>query len=67
MKSLEKGGQFSDRKQISGYLGVTEGAGRWERVGGNTKGLEEVWGEHHYLDYGYGFMGVYMSKQKCIF
>lgn len=46
---------------------MTEGAGRWERVGGNTKGLEEIWGGHHYLDYGYGFMDVYMSKQKYIY
>lgn len=49
-------------------LQVGKGGEKWE--GGITKGLEETLqgdGYFHYLDNGNGFMGVYLSKQKCAF
>ena len=68
MKIPGKGWQFSDRKQISGCLEGLAGGKGWE--GEITKGLKETfWGDGyvHYLDCDNGFMGVYMSKQKCTF
>lgn len=60
-KSLENKLIYTDRRQISGYLGMT---GREELEKGIKKRHEETFreiGYIHYLDCGDGFY-VYMSK-----
>lgn len=60
-KSLESKLIYNDRRQISGYLGMT---GRAELEKGIKKGHEETFwdvGCIHYLDCGVGF-NVHMSK-----